>query len=233
MALGRRGPRNLPKEKNLEKEFKNANSIKHFTGGVSQTKKLRGNKGFVSLLEKKEKVDNSIKIISTLSRNGIYVPRVKYVDYQNSFIHFESGGITFHELINRQWVKYSGQRRKKILQLLPKIARVIGKIHRLEILPGHPHSGNIIIKGNKVGVIDFKSAGKKIVNWNSEEAIASAFNDDYFWLRRLFLSAVTLRSPKDKILHPTLKSFFSKIISQYPCTPELKRKLLLRIFALT
>ncbi len=203
----KRGPRKPPVERDLAKLLDQSVKVSDSTFRVYTNRRRRGflNTGSA------EHASKVVQLVLTLQRNGIYVPRIQSVDYRHGIIHFEKGGKTLSGLhkISPDFAR-GVQREMAVQRYWFKAARMIGTMHKLGISHFHPHPKNIIVKGNRVGLIDFKFARKNdSVRWNSVDAY---FED--------CLQFINWAPPRLR------KKLLERIVAQYPCTPEMKRKLL-------
>ncbi|MFH0955003.1 MAG: hypothetical protein V1777_02780 [Candidatus Micrarchaeota archaeon] len=175
-------------------------------------------------------------LILHLQRKGIFVPRITKVYSENHFVEFEKGGKTFANFLAK--LSSESERVKKMpaavrlrrlqqqkranYQILTKIFRMMGRVHSLGIRHGHPHPGNIVLQGNRVGLIDFKFAhwvSKEC--WKSHNSLFLGFWDDYMWLGKI-LSRLAIQPKKRTAL-------WRGLVSRYPCSEEIKQQLMKRI----
>ena len=177
MGRFKRGPRMPPRAENLSKKFETGSPLPNsFFGNSSYTRrelipgerKSRGR----NFLNKTDALKSRLKIISTLNEHGIMVPKIISIDYENGIISFEKARRIFQEEIDRLRKPKPNVSSQWMLGTLMKVFRLIGEIHHIGIAHGHPHPANIMLKGNRVGLIDFKFSHTVLPEiWSSAEHI--------------------------------------------------------------
>ncbi|MDO8634467.1 MAG: hypothetical protein Q7K34_04220 [archaeon] len=207
-------------------------------------------RGFLSTFaSNRERTQRVLEIVNMLQRNGIYVPRIRAVDYAKGVLHFEHGGRTFGNLMegtkkkNRKKKKAipqkstdpnspESQRKRQTLRVLYKVFRMMGKVHALGVCHGHPHEENIVIRGNRVGLIDFKlaSAEKPRELWRlPAQEIVNFFSSDYSRLEKDLLTNVLSMPGAPFGRRELVKKLFSAMVNRYPCSMEMKKEVLRQI----
>ena len=238
MGRFKRGPRVSPRKLDLSQEWTRGNRLEKGSStkekpvySVSTRRQL--------LLSRRRKIlgrnrdflfhttapKTQLEIISLLSKNGIYVPRLTAIDIQGKIFEFEYGGKRLSRRIDEMLRKNKlDQTSRSISELLFKAFRMIGRVHSLGVCHGHPHSNNIVVRGNQVGLIDFKysrQVPKEI--WKNPDHIFFNFKSDYNYLSK-FLKLLV--SPQELQL---FKALFSRLVARYPCTQEIKTQVLKKI----
>ena len=176
-------------------------------------------------------VDNALSVVKRLRRAGVFVPKVKKVDRTNQIAEFEKEGTALVHLISKSLGKrkaLSPQQLQHFAPFLAKAARALGRTHAAGVQHMHPHFGNIVVKGNKVGLIDFKRAKIVEVPWTHPSTIYNAFEFDLFWIHRVFEKYS--REQNRPFFQAQKKRFFEIMVKNYPCKPEVKKALLEIIF---
>lgn len=205
----------------------------------SKGAKIARRRDYISIFPPNVKVEAAKDIVLYLQRNGVFVPRIHSIDQGNNLLHFGSGGFTIYQrmmkMAARHIKKARGEGRhlplktafeiitsnkvesREIRGWLFKAFRMIGRVHALGVSHGHPHPKNIVVQGNKVGLIDFKQA-KVVPNsiWAEPEKIKRKFHEDYLKL------ALT----SDLFFQKGKKRLFSALVARYPCSQAVKEQLL-------
>lgn len=130
---------------------------------------------------------------------------------------------------------------QRLLEITNKVFRMMGQVHALGIVHGHPHANNIILRGGRVGLIDFKEA-KRVPEqiWDFPEHIYSHFSRDYEQMQLIaesfehqFHVPKKTRKPWPKITPSIRKKtlnfhlrLFRSMIARYPCSEANKRRVL-------
>ncbi|MBU0636277.1 hypothetical protein KKE06_04600 [Candidatus Micrarchaeota archaeon] len=196
-------------------------------------------------------IQEMVDIATWLQRKGIWVPRISAVDYKNQIIEFEPGGKTQsafnRSLIDLEYtlVGLHGTERNECIQKikakqkilagrLAKIFRMIGRVQAAGVIHGHPHFGNIVFRGNQVGLVDFKLAER--INWNAlfsksagkpptDEIIAlrivNAFTPDYHYLSRI-IKPLNWGIYRPKWTKAEIKKMVGRLVQHYPCSNRIK-----------
>lgn len=218
----KRGPKKLPQTADLTE--KASRLIRgDFERGTRRVYEKGRPRGYLNKLEP-AKVAETIAITQLLQRNGIFVPRIKEIDWVHGIVHFESGGETlYHRLLRMP--PLSPKQQRFALDLVSKFARMVGRVQSLGIAQGNTHITNVVIRGNQLGLIDFKFAKRVSPSiWKSVRSIYHAFEPDYRcfiadwpFLIRAGRSAEELRIIKQKM--------WERMVRQYPCTETIKKQL--------
>lgn len=156
-------------------------------------------------------------MVLRLQRNGVFVPRIKSVDFSENLVLFEYGGRTLEGRLLR------GIPKKYSLRLLSKLFRVMGQVHALGVIHGHPHENNIVIRGNKLGLIDFKLSEvvpKSIWRQRATD-IFNRFSVDYEYLAKNLEDSEALKA--------NAVPLFARLFRRYPVPEPVKKELLQRL----
>ena len=220
----RKGPRKPPKERNLEKVWEETPALFGHHKTKREINRNRG-RGFLS---KYPDVSQRLDIISLLQKSGIFIPRVKSVDRKHNLIIFEKQGKSLNRIIGPFISAGLTTKRKSILSLhFSKFARALGKVHSLSVSHGHPHTGNVIVKGNRVGFIDFdRTVRRPELDWSNPEKIHEFFVIDYDHISDNLSDLERGSNSNIKFFQQLHRKFFQKLIENYPCTPKVKKEIL-------
>ena len=158
----KRGPRKLPPKADLRKAWGNGQSIGRT--GLTKREVIKSNRAgadrkrdFLTNLPRRHRyAEQTLTIVSMLQRNGVFVPKITKIDYDNRIIIVEHGGKTLRALLDRS-KSTNPNSRQQISRKLNKIFRMVGKVNALGVRQGHPHQDNIVLRGNRVGLIFFRS----------------------------------------------------------------------------
>jgi hypothetical protein len=183
------------------------------------------------------------KVVLTLQRHGIFVPRIRAID-PNGFIEYEPEGTEIgakiSELFRRKptdplWThRQLEQKRRVALQWMANVFRMMGRVHALGIDHGHPHSGNILLQGNTPGLIDFKLARTvPKESFNDLESLVShdlGFHLDYSCLSDIYAPLsnpghwLFIQNPARRKV--VIRRLWGRLVARYPSPDRIKRPLL-------
>ncbi|HZX34056.1 MAG TPA: hypothetical protein VFF09_01620 [archaeon] len=115
---------------------------------------------------------------------------------------------------------------RQLRKYVSSAARSIGTMHKLGIEHGHLHLGNVIPVGSRIGIIDFKLAVEKNVNWGNVSGVIEAFLKDYLALTQNWRRLFGHGSQEDLRQFDFLRRlFFRKLVAKYPMSDENKQLL--------
>ncbi len=239
----KRGPKGLPRNADLKEKFPRTvvdverNWSKTTFTGVKRVYEKGRPRGFVNRVETPGETGHAAKIaeiILFLQKNGVWVPRIKEMDAAHEVLHFENGGRTLSHELWAPHKAWSRAREQRVLELFSRMARMVGRVQSLGVCHRHPVPQNIVIRGNRLGLTDFKFADRiPKTAWVSAESIFVAFSMDY----KLLNSPLgpfgylprTLPASRQNAIR---KIFFQKLVRSYPCSAAIKRELAERLAAM-
>ncbi len=242
-----RRSRKIPMASDLREVFDRGDWI-----GESFTKKRVLNhgrrRGFIGRFGKPfyAPIREVLECIKRARAAGVFVPRITRIDYKHQLIEFEKTGTSLYEIVLKKWKRkksFSPQELKHIALLFRKAARAIGRLNANGVMYYHPHFKNIIVKGNRVGLIDFKFAEilepktkkrnkRKTIDWENPESVIKAFGQDFCFIIEGFYE-LPINIKHADFIKTQIKQFIETIVKQYPCSPEVKRTVLQRLFKVT
>ncbi|MFA4855855.1 MAG: hypothetical protein WC634_04710 [archaeon] len=162
---------------------------------------------FYRLLSRKQ-LEDLRKLIGILQKKRVLCEKVTKVEKAGGRLRVETKNIGKSVLLARMNAT-----------MLSGIAELMGKIHSAGIEHSHPHRGNIVVdRRGRIGIIDLIEAETKQVEWESAQSIFLSFKRDYNVLWRAF--RIYFSAPEEA------RAFFSRIISRYPASKELRRQVI-------
>ncbi|MDO8428661.1 MAG: lipopolysaccharide kinase InaA family protein [Candidatus Diapherotrites archaeon] len=137
---------------------------------------------------------------------------------------FYEHGETLHTVLKKLVDKKKKTQWKIVKKLaLRQLAKELAKMHCEGIEHGHPHSHNLTWKRFRIGLIDFSKAIQRQINWSDANSTYSSFRDDYHYLGSRVLKFEFGMKLKE------VREFFQKVVNNYPCTEQVKQKILEQI----
>jgi hypothetical protein len=235
LKIPRRGQRKPPIERDLVSVSEKGERILHANHTRKTLRVIEKNRrrGFVTRLPIRDTINPVSKIeilVKYLQKNGVFCPKIISIDRQNNIIEFEKKGVSLQQKINALQAtdgKLSFQSGKVLTDLLAKHARLIAKVHSLKFCQGHPKPANVIVRGNRMGFIDFMFSELKdnIFFWDSTKEILDLFGPDYEWIQETF-KELNLAFPKSKrFLQREKNKFFTRVLRRYGCSIEAKQQI--------
>ncbi len=164
-------------------------------------------------LYRRERItQEQLDILKFAKENGISVEvPISYTLGKSKDMLFLSSG---KELSPRLFKMASIKRQEHFFQ---QLLDIFVSLHKNNISHNHPHLGNFVLDSvDKVTLVDFKHAKRKVVDWKNSQEIYHYFVSDYVNLIQLSMNL--------GLTELNTKALLSKLISSYSATSGSKKK---------